>query len=395
MSRRFRFSTTILLTLAAMIFATGTMRQAHAQTGELNWPSKQFVKPRDLAVGYPCGSGNVCDLDAFMERQHVCALVVLKGGELVLNRTSFRSDDDPCRSAVERDRYGIASLAKTIVSLLFGLVYDDPGYANPVDLDSKAADILKSAGLPKYDPRVTLRQILHMASGMEWSEDEIDDTLKIQVDENAELLGTFATLKDAVKDRLERARFRDPGTFHYSGFDTQVLGIITEHRLTPEKGFIRGTLDEALERFFWQRLPMQKNAEWNADFGGHPAAHCCAYMSARDLATVGDWVLKEYNVGEDAAAEWIRLSVTDTIDASFTCAFQGTRKNFRFGYHWWVPSEDTQDGFTGIGTQGQYLHVFPEQDVVVVQLSEKLAGDADTCEAMVVHRLIADHLAEN
>jgi CubicO group peptidase (beta-lactamase class C family) len=296
---------------------------------------------------------------------------------------------------VERDRYGIASLAKTIVSLLFGLVYDDPGYANPVDLDSKAADILKSAGLPKYDPRVTLRQILHMASGMEWSEDEIDDTLKIQVDENAELLGTFATLKDAVKDRLERARFRDPGTFHYSGFDTQVLGIITEHRLTPEKGFIRGTLDEALERFFWQRLPMQKNAEWNADFGGHPAAHCCAYMSARDLATVGDWVLKEYNVGEDAAAEWIRLSVTDTIDASFTCAFQGTRKNFRFGYHWWVPSEDTQDGFTGIGTQGQYLHVFPEQDVVVVQLSEKLAGDADTCEAMVVHRLIADHLAEN
>ena len=140
---------------------------------------------------------------------------------------------------------------------------------------------------------------------------------------------------------------------------------------------------------------MEKNAEWNADFGGHPAAHCCAYTSARDLATLGDWVLKEYNEGEDAAADWIRASVSDTVDATWSCDFQGTKRSFRFGYEWWVPSADKQDGFTGIGTEGQYLHVFPEQDVVIAQLSEKLATDADTCEAMLVHRLIADSVSKN
>ncbi len=363
---------------------------ASAQTGDLNWPSKQFVKPRDIALSYPCGGGKICDLADFMERQHVCALVVLKGGELVIHDTSVRSDDDPCASAVARDRYGISSLAKSVVSLLFGFVYADPDYATPADLDSRAADVLAAAGLPIYDERVTLRQLLHMASGMEWSEDEINSTLKIQVDENADLVGPFGKLKDAVADRLQRAQFHAPGQFHYSGFDTQLLGILTEHRLTPDKGFIRGTLDEALERFLWQRLPMEKNAEWNADFAGHPAAHCCAYTSARDLATLGDWVLKEYNEGEDAAADWIRASVSDTIDANFGCEFQGARRTFRFGYHWWVPSADAQDGFTGIGTEGQYLHIFPGQDVVVAQLSEKLATDSDTCEAMLVHRLIAD-----
>jgi CubicO group peptidase (beta-lactamase class C family) len=184
--------------------------------------------------------------------------------------------------------------------------------------------------------------------------------------------------------------FREPGKFHYSGFDTQLIGILAGERLTPDKGFVRGTLDEALERLVWQRLPMERSAEWNADFGGHPAAHCCAYTSARDLATLGEWMLREYNEGEEGAAEWIRASVSDTIDPGWACSFEGTERRFRFGYQWWVPSDDLQDGFAGIGTGGQYLHVFPGQDVVIVQLGEKLATDADTCEAMLVHRLIAD-----
>ena len=396
MSRCFRFPAFVLLPLLSLAaVAAAATGIANAQSGELNWPSKQFVKPRDIALSYPCGGGATCDLAGFMDRQHVCAFVVLHAGELVVLKTSVRSDDDPCKMSVERDRYGVASIAKSITSLLFGLVYEDPGYGPPVDLDSPAADILHAAGLPKYDERVTIRQLLHMSSGMDWSEDEIDQTLKIEIDQNAELASKFGKLKDAVADRLERAEFREPGKFHYSGFDTQLLGIMTEHRLTPDKGFIHGTLDEELEHFLWQRLPMEKNAEWNGDFGGHPAAHCCAYTSARDLATLGDWVLNEYNEGEDAAADWIRASVSDTVDATWACDFQGTKRSFRFGYEWWVPSDDKGDGFTAIGTQGQYLHVFPEQDVVIAQLSEKLATDADTCEAMLVHRLIADSVGGN
>jgi hypothetical protein len=234
-----------------------------------------------------------------------------------------------------------------------------------------------------------------MSSGMQWSEDEIDSALKIQVDENGELVGNHRQLIDSVKARLDGASFQTPGQFHYSGFDSQLVGILTEHRLTADKGFFRGTLDQALEKFLWQRLPMSKNAEWNADFAGHPAAHCCAYTSVEDLAQLGDWLLRQYNEGEDAAAEWIRDSVSDTVETGWRCTFENTERSFRFGYHWWVPSDDPLDGFTGIGTEGQYLHLFPEQDVVIVQFGEKLASDSDTCEAMLVHRLIADQLAQN
>lgn len=386
-----------LICLSAMLLTgLAIVGTAIAQSGEVTWPSKQIVRPRDLALTYPCGGGAVCNIDDFIERQHVCALVIVSSGELVFYRTAIRSDGDPCKSPVERDRFGIASIAKSLTSLLFGFLYQDPQYGPPVDLESSAAEFLKTAGVPKYDRRVTLRDLLHMSSGMDWSEDEVESVLKVQVDQNSELVGRHRQLKEAVNKRLESAQFFEPGgIFRYSGFDSQLIGIIAEQRLTADKGFARSTLDVALEHFLWQRLPMAKNAEWNSDFGGHPSAHCCAYVSARDFAALGAWMLKEYKVGTGPQADWIRASMTDVIDPGFGCEYQGAKLDFRFGYQWWIPGDDKRDGFSGIGTEGQYLHMFPEQDVVIVQLGEQLATDADTCEAMAVHRLIADQLSQN
>jgi CubicO group peptidase (beta-lactamase class C family) len=391
-----RVAGTLIRLSAALLVSLAIAGTAVAQTGEVTWPSKQIVRPRDLAVTYPCGGGAVCNIDDFIERQHVCALVVMKSDELVLYRTAIRSEDDPCKSPVERDRFGIASIAKSLSSLLFGFLYQDPQYGAPADLDGSAAELLKAAGVPKYDRRVTLRDLLRMSSGMDWSEDEVDSVLKVEVNQSAELVGRFRQLKEGVNHRLQSAQFFEPGgVFRYSGFDTQLLGIIAEQRLTPDKGFARATLDVALEHFLWQRLPMAKNAEWNSDFGGHPAAHCCAYVSARDFATLGSWILQQYKSGAGPQADWIRASMTDVIDPGFGCEYQGARRDFRFGYQWWIPGDDKRDGFSGIGTEGQYLHMFPEQDVVIVQLGEQLATDSDTCEAMTVHRVIADQLSQN
>jgi CubicO group peptidase (beta-lactamase class C family) len=373
-------------------FPQNIVKAAEAATGELDWPSKQIVRPRDIELSYPCDDGEVCDLSSFIDRQHVCALVVISAGEQVLYRTSVRSDEDPCKTAVERDRYGIASMTKSIVSLLFGFVYQDPNFGMVVDLDMPAVGLLAQAGVLRFDRSTTLRQLLQMSSGMKWSEESEKDSLKILVDEKGDLQGDHRTLKEAVNARLQGARFDRLRRFSYSAFDSQLIGILTEGRLSQGKGFNQGTLDEALEHFLWRELSVDRNAEWNADFDGHPAAHCCAYTSARDLARLGEWLRQQMKDGTSPIADWIRSSVTDTVDAFWGCTFGGTKLSFRYGYQWWLPSADKEDGFTAIGTEGQYLHIFPEQGVVVAQLGEKVADDPSTCEAMLVHRLIADQV---
>jgi CubicO group peptidase (beta-lactamase class C family) len=347
-----------------------------------DWPVKANIEPgapaltpqpgQELAISYNCGLVQQCTLSDFMERMHVCALFITKDGEPVLHRTAVRSDTDECKRAVERERYGIASISKSIVSLLFGLTHRDPAYGKPIDIDTPAGDLLADAGLEYPNPNVTIRDLLHMSSGMKWSEDEVDTILKISVNADGSLLGWYRTLKEAVKARLQQASFHERRQFHYSGFDTQLIGILTEHRIASDQRFRQGTLDAALEHLVWQKLPMTRYAEWNADFEGHPAAHCCAYTSAGDLATLGGWVLQEYNEGKRPAADWIRDSINDTVDPNWSCEFQGSSLEFLYGYQWWIPSGDG-NGFTAIGIQGQYLHIFPEQGVVIAQIGEQIA----------------------
>ena len=172
---------------------------ARAQTGELNWPSKQIVRPRDIAVNYPCGGGSLCNIDDFMERQHVCALVVISAGELVLlshlrpRRTTIRArrrwnaiDTGSPRSQNRSSRCCSASSTRTQATARRSISTAAPptSCAQPACRNTMA--------------QATLRQLLHMSSGMEWSEDEIDATMKIQVDQNGDLVGKHRKLKDAV-----------------------------------------------------------------------------------------------------------------------------------------------------------------------------------------------------
>jgi hypothetical protein len=308
-----------VLVAALLIGAAGP---AAAEAAELNWPSKQTVRPRDLMLSYPCGGGRMCSLNDYMDRQHACALMVVSGGDLVLYRTSVRSGRRSMQGGggPRPLRHRIDHQIGRLAAFRPGL--RDPGYAPPADLDGSAADILRAAGLPKYDSRVTLRHLLHMASGMVWLEDEVDAILKIQVDQNGDLVGKWRRLKDAVKDRLEPAKFFGPGQFRYSGFDSQLLGIITERRLTADKGFVRGTLDEALEHLLGSGC-QSPESRMERRFWRAPSRACCAYTSIEDLSALGEWLLTEYNEGEDAAADWIRASVTDTIDPGWSCSFAG------------------------------------------------------------------------
>ena len=59
---------------------------------------------------------------------------------------------------------------------------------------------------------------------------------------------------------------------------------------------------------------------------------------------------------------------------------------------WWVLSGE-RNGFTGIGAGGQFLHIFPDQNVVVVQLGDaRRLTNQKVCESLLLHRVIADHL---
>ena len=337
-------------------------------------------------ISYPCGRFSQCDFAEFMGRMDVCAITVLREGETLLHRVAPETRD--CAGRVAAERYGIASVTKSLTSLLLG---DLMRRAGTIDVETSAAAALAPAGIVCPRAETTIGDLLRMSSGMVWSESE-QQTVRIEKKTDGSPAGPHSTLKDAVRDRLGPKCYRDGdgrAPFNYSGFDTQVLAIIAESLLAEGD-----TLASHLENTIWREIGSRRKAEWKADFAKHPAAYCCLYTSADDLARLGEWVLDKYQDDTAPMHSWVRASVTDTRLSTRKCSVRGMQQTFRYGYQWWVLSGDG-NGFTGIGKGGQYLHIFPDQNVVVVQLSNmQRASDRKLCESMLVHQILADHFAK-
>jgi CubicO group peptidase (beta-lactamase class C family) len=370
--------------------------------GAADWPKRDVIEPvrskatpqpgTELPIEYDCSFFRTCSLAEFMQRVNVCALYVTRNGKPVLHRVQPQSGGG-CPNNIRRERYGVASIAKSVTSLLFGKVFTDPAYGPPLDIDIKAATQLAKTGIAYGNKEATIRDLLRMSSGMVWSQHIDTGSITIDADADGNPRGPHRTILEAVRAKLESANFGSANRFNYSGFDSLLLGIMVEQRLKSIGQLQRPTLGQAVQNYFWEPLGMRKKAQWKADFEAHPPARCCLYMSAGDLALLGDWVLQQYLSGTDAMAKWIRQSVTDTVPSTRSCSFQRMHQNFQYGYQWWVLSGE-KNGFTAVGAGGQFLHIFPDQNVVVVQLGDlRRLTNQMVCESLVVHRAIADHLA--
>ncbi|MGB0571288.1 MAG: serine hydrolase [Alphaproteobacteria bacterium] len=173
---------------------------------------------------------------------------------------------------MERELYGIASITKSITSLLFGRVFMDPALGAPLDVMSPAVDLLP-AGLGYPDPGVTVHDLLQMSSAMAWRDERDKPRVKVLESEacNQNTRGSDCTLRGVTAEILKGTEF-DPGPdgrrrFNYSGLDSQLLGILVEERLSqiPESLDVlpdheEPNLARGFDHYFWRDLGTRKRA---------------------------------------------------------------------------------------------------------------------------------------
>ena len=111
-----------------------------------------------LDISYPCGFSGNCDLEDFLKRLDVCALFVMHAGKPVLHK--FAPDRKGCEDKVARERYGIASITKSITSLVLGgIIEQDPS----LTVEMSARDALAPSGVRYATRRTSLLSIVGLA----------------------------------------------------------------------------------------------------------------------------------------------------------------------------------------------------------------------------------------
>ena len=271
----------------------------------------QLDKVVDAAMGVPGA------------RSGVRSVVVVHGGSIVYERAHS--------SVGPRTVFSSFSVAKSFTSAIIGMLVADGLLA----LDAPVRRPEWAAG----DPRaaITLRQLLQMSSGLEWTEEYGPDSLALRM----------LTSPDAAALMASQPLERPPGTeFEYStGTSALIAGIAADA--------VGGCAQ--LDAYVQERLLDAigiSTEKITRDGGGCYVGGVGMDMTTRDFARFGLLYLR--------GGVWDGRHVVPTAWIDETREPAPTMAGY--GLHWWLGP----DTLAAVGLFGQRIVVVPEADLVVV-----------------------------
>jgi CubicO group peptidase (beta-lactamase class C family) len=345
---------TRLLFALALSLVTGA---AAAET----WPSQDWsTQPlsRNAAV-------DALETYAFPPRDEVerkgvrtDALLIVHNGEVVYERYGGVTRADTPHLTW--------SISKSILASVLGVAFGEGRFK----LEDPVARFY-----PPFSahPDITLQDLLHWASGLDWQEDYEYAPL------NSSVVAMLYTRGrgDMARYTAEHAVASPPGTsYRYSSGDSTVLAAAL-------KGMVG---DSAYADYPWTALfdPLGiTTATWERDATGTFVGSSYAYMTARDLGRIG--LLMQYGGRwqdrQLLPKAWVDFNLTPFKSLTPTPTDEAP------GGHWWLnktadgkrgPWPDAPaDTFAALGHWGQALYVIPSAGLVIVRYADDRDGSYD------------------
>jgi len=294
-------------------------------------------------------------LDEYFVQQNVAGLLVLKDGKIAYERYGLGNSQE--------SRWISFSVTKSVVSMLVGAAIQD-GYIESVD--EMVSDYLPRLKGTPYD-QSTIRNILQMASGVEWNEDYADPASDV----NNASWQTVALYKYLA----QKPRDSEPGeVFNYNTAETNLVGTLL-------RSAIGNNLSTYLQEKIWQPFGMEADAWWTlTEPGGGEFGGCCINATLRDYARLGLFALRQGHLPDGTAVlpdDWMAQSTARSA------AFPG------YGYLWWL---GTENAYRATGIFGQGICVHPKQNVVVALHSARAV--ASNSEDWALQVALCDSLAK-
>lgn len=287
------------------------------------------------------------DVDAFMAGQRSAAVLVVHDGKLRLERYGLGFDGD--------GRWTSFSVAKSMTSTLVGAALRD-GHIR--SMDDKVSDYIPQMKGSAYDD-VSIRQLLTMTSGVQWTEDYGDpDSDVARFNRHKPEEGV-----DALVSYLRKLpRAAPPGTrWNYSTGETNLVGVLlTQATKKP--------LATYLSEKVWVPVGMEQQATWILNRTGQEISGCCVQAAPRDIARFGVFLVDGARVGGRSIVPdgWLEEATTQRTAIG--------RPGLSYGYQWWTYDDGS---YSARGIFGQGLFVDPKRRIVIVTNANWAGGSRD------------------
>lgn len=282
-------------------------------------------------------------VDQFLASTETTALLVVTGGQLVLERYGLGHDSESIENTF--------SVSKSLTSALVGLAAAD----GLLRISDPITDYLPE--LRERDQRfeaITIEDLLDMTSGIAYSRD-----IEFPIVNNDDPLVYYHP--DLASVVLERTEIDSaPGSFRYNNYNPPLLGLILQ-RTTGM------SVSEYFERRVWQPMGARWPAGWTVDKRDMERMESGFHARARDLARFGMLYLNRGRADDRQVLpeNWVNDS-TDTADHIELERYDGRQWGYRAGW-WIVPRPEGRSDYVAIGHFGQFIYVSPQFDAVIIR----------------------------
>jgi CubicO group peptidase (beta-lactamase class C family) len=235
------------------------------------------------------------------------------------------------------------SMTKSITATCFGILQKQGkiDINKPAPITEWATDNRKT---------ITINDLLHMNSGLEWEEDygKISDVTKM-----------LFQAEDMTKSQIDKPLIGKPNnTWNYSSGTTNLLSGILRKQFKTHQEYLD----------FWYSSLLDKigmhSAIIETDMAGNFVGSSYGWATTRDWAKFGLLYLNKGNWnGEQIFDEsWAKYVATSTNGS-----------NGKYGAHFWLNANDDfpdvpKDFYRCSGYQGQMVAIFPSHDLVIVRM---------------------------
>ncbi len=325
--------------------------------------TSKLIFPRTLKI-----NGKKWDFEELLEADKTVAFLIIHKDTLVYEHYFHKYEESTPHTSF--------SVAKSFVSALMGIAISE-GFIKNTDEPITNYLEFENEGFDK----ITIQHLLDMRSGIAYNEsytNPFSDVAKHYYGLNLN--------KYLSELKVEKAPDQ---SFRYISVNTQLLAAIIEKAT-------KKPIYDYLEEKIWKPLGMEYSATWNVDSKKNMTAKafCCINAVAKDFAKFGRLYLKEGNWDgkQIVPKEWVKATstfseakngfgyqnqfwhsyfyatLTDSTDLT-TPYLEVERKNKKGKEVKMVKKPD--EGYWAEGILGQYIYIYPKNDIVIVRLGKK------------------------
>ena len=284
--------------------------------------------------------------------QDLYSLLIVKNGKLV-SETYFQLKDYP-------RPHGIASVTKSIVSLLVGIAIDN-GYLPSEDVSIKAyfKDYFSIAS-QSLKESIKIVDLLQMRSGIAFTDQEYWMTFE------AKKPGySFFDywLSDNAKDyALQFDMSYKPGEkYQYNTPAVSLLTTILNHSTGMNS-------NEFAKKYLFEPLGI-KNYQWAHDSNEYFYGGQAILIRPRALAKIGQMVLNDgvYNSKQIVSSKWLdKVFEVHQIDGVWERVFDSTGAKLGYGYLWYITKLNGYNLHFAYGYGGNFIVIVPKENLLII-----------------------------